>query len=127
MATWTPAWKVWPEGEGITEYRVSRTGWSVTVRKLGATKGGERYSPKQFEHYFGRTPAEAIEKYLEHHQLMLGKSQRGIEICEMLIRRGEALAQAHRAIDKQRQDDLNISFRPTKEQLEAMWKLMEES
>ena len=119
-ATWTTCWAVsygvgyTLDGEPLVEYTASRARSSVTVRQKGATHGGKRFKPEFFDENFGATADEAIEKYLAKQQFALSQARHDVEALKLMIRKAKAL-----------RNDLNISFRPTGEQLEAMRKMVE--
>ena len=79
------------DGEPLVAYTASRTEHSVTVRKIGATRGGQRYSTEVFDETFGATGEEAIEKYIAQQQFLLSQARHDVEALELIIRRAEAL------------------------------------
>jgi hypothetical protein len=93
-ATWVPAWRVSPDGERVHEYRVSVTEYSVTVREVGETRGGQRYGRWHYDLYFGTSRAEAIEKFLSRQTIIHGKARAEMEMAQLLINRATTLQEA---------------------------------
>jgi hypothetical protein len=90
-ATWITAWQVSPDGEAVTEYRASLTPYSATVRRVGQSRGGERYTRLMFAHHFADSRAEAIEKFLTRQTVVFGNMRAGMELALLLITRGMKL------------------------------------
>jgi hypothetical protein len=87
-ATWIPAWRVSPDGEAVTEYRVSVALQSVTLRAPGQTRGGMWYSRSRFDFEFAATREAAIGKFIQRQTVIFGKARREMELAQLLINRG---------------------------------------
>jgi hypothetical protein len=92
--TWTPAWAVRPDGSQIDEYRISAGEYTVTVRNLGTTKGGARWTPSAYAGKFGATRREAIEKFRRMAERGVRVATAELETAVMLRARADALAAA---------------------------------
>lgn len=89
--TWITAWRVSNDGQAVTEYRVSVTDHSATVRTPRQTRGGERITRFIYNHYFATTRAEALAKFIERQVVVFGKMRTEMEEAQLRLTRAMAL------------------------------------
>ena len=90
-ATWILCWRVSDDGETLDEYRASLSDDIFTVRRVGASRGGEECQQAWFDHFYGETPQEAIDKYLKRQRVIARHAKSELEIARLRVRRGEVL------------------------------------
>ena len=102
MANWTKVWCVAPGGTRLDEFEASRGRHVILVRKRGAESAASEssYSPPMFDLIFGKTPQEAIDRFLLREHLAKDQAQRQIRKAEAAIAAAEKLRTAVRAVPR---------------------------